>query len=49
MDNVLVSFHGGGKFEQGTSSPNLPYATFLPNNHGLALQQIGSGLSQPHT
>jgi hypothetical protein len=44
MDNVLVSFNGKGKFEQVTSSPNLPYATFLHNKHGLALHQISGGL-----
>jgi hypothetical protein len=48
MDNVLVSFHGRGKFEQGTSSPILPYAIFLSNYRGLALHQIGRGLPQPH-
>jgi hypothetical protein len=30
MDNVLVSFHGGGKLKQGTSNHDLPYSPIFP-------------------
>jgi hypothetical protein len=30
MNKVLVSFHGGGKLKQGTSSPDLPHALVFP-------------------
>ncbi len=47
MDNILVSFHGGGKFEQGASSPDLPHAPIFPNNHVLALHKVGRRIPWP--
>jgi hypothetical protein len=29
-EDVLVSFHGGGKLKQGTSNHDLPYAPIFP-------------------
>jgi hypothetical protein len=47
IDDVLVSFHGGGKLKQGTSSPNFPYAPVFPNNPVLAPQQVRGSLAWP--
>jgi hypothetical protein len=47
MDNVLASFHGGGKIKQGTSSPDLPHAPIFPNNPVLAPHQVGGSLPWP--
>jgi hypothetical protein len=47
MYNILVSFHGGGKLKQGTSSPDLPHAPIFPNNPVLALHQVGRSLPWP--
>jgi hypothetical protein len=44
MDNVLVSFHGGGKLKQGTSNHDLPYSPIIPNHHVLAPHQVGKCL-----
>jgi hypothetical protein len=44
MDNLLVSFHGGGKLIQGTSRPDLPYTSIFPNHPVLAPHQVGGSL-----
>jgi hypothetical protein len=44
MNKVLVSFHGGGKLKQGTSSPDLPHAPIFPANPVLAPYQVGGSL-----
>jgi hypothetical protein len=49
MDNVLVSYHDGGKLKQGTSSPDIPHAPTFPNNPVLAPHQVGGSLPQPDT
>ncbi len=47
MDDILVSFHGGGKLKQGTSSHDLPYSHIIPNHHVLAPHQVGECLPWP--
>ncbi len=32
MDDVLGSFHGGGKLKQGTSNHDLPYSPIITNH-----------------
>jgi hypothetical protein len=44
MDDVLVSFHGGGKLKQGTSNHDLPYSAIFPNYPVLAPHQAGGSL-----
>jgi hypothetical protein len=44
MDNVLVSFHGGGKLKQGTSHHDLPFHSISPNHPVLAPHQVGGNL-----
>ncbi len=44
MDDVLVSFHGGGKFKQGTSHHDLPFYSVSPNHPVLAPHQVGGSL-----
>ncbi len=46
-DNVLVSFHGGCKLKQDTSSPDLPHAPIVPKNPVLAPHQVGRSLLWP--
>jgi hypothetical protein len=36
MDDVLVSFHGGGKLKQGTSNHDLTFHSISPNHPVLA-------------
>jgi hypothetical protein len=47
IDNVLVSFHGGGKLKQGTSSPDLPHAPIFSNNPVLTPHQVDRSLPCP--
>ncbi len=47
MDDILVSFHGGDKSKQGTSSPNLLHAPIFPDNPVLAPHQVGRSLPWP--
>jgi hypothetical protein len=47
MDNILVSFHGGGKLKQGTSSPDLPHTPIFPNNPVLTPHQVARSLPRP--
>jgi hypothetical protein len=49
MDNLLASFHGGGKLKQVTPSPYLPYASIFPNYPVLAPHQVGGSLTSPDT
>ncbi len=44
MNDILVSFHGGGKLKQGTPNLDLPYSPIFPNHHVLASHQAGGGL-----
>jgi hypothetical protein len=47
MDNILISFHGGSKLKQDTSSPNLPHASIFPNNSVLAPHQVRRSIPWP--
>jgi hypothetical protein len=47
MDNILVSFHGGGKLKQGTSNHDLPFSSTVPNHPVLPPHQVGGNLPQP--
>jgi hypothetical protein len=44
MGILLVSFNGGGKHKQGTSSPDLSYGHVFPHHYILASHQIGRSL-----
>ncbi len=44
MEDVLVRFHGGGKFKQGTSNHALPYSPIFPNHPVLVPYHVGGSL-----